>query len=89
MTRTKDLAAGVRLVYDHQGAIVSQASAARAVGTTMSVKELFKPLPVRYKVRVVVTWLPDRAWSYYVVSYGGFSLTSHDSGATEGRKYEI
>lgn len=81
VTRTKDLAAGVRLVYDHQGAVVSQASAARAVGTTMSVKELFKPLPVRYKVRVVVTWLPDRAWGYYVVSYGDCLLIVQDPGA--------
>lgn len=50
VTRTADMAAAVRLAYDQAGAVLSQASAARAVGTTVAVKELFKPLPVRFKV---------------------------------------
>ncbi len=41
--------AGTRLEYDHQGHIKSQATAPRAPGTTVVLKELFKTLPVRYK----------------------------------------
>lgn len=54
VTRTAEMAAGVRLAYDQAGAVLSQASAARAVGTTVAVRDLFKPLPVRYKVAVAV-----------------------------------
>ena len=50
VTRTAEMAAGVRLAYDQAGAVLSQASAPRAVGTTVAVRDLFKPLPVRYKV---------------------------------------
>ena len=49
-TRTAEQAAAVRLVYGHSGALVSNAPAARAVGTTVAVGEIFKPLPVRFKV---------------------------------------
>ena len=49
-TRTVDESAGVRLTYDHHGKVVSQQSAARAVGTTVSIRDLFKTLPVRHKV---------------------------------------
>ena len=52
VTRTAELAAGVRLAFDQGGAVVSQASAARATGTTVALKDLFKPLPVRYKVEL-------------------------------------
>lgn len=48
-TRAEGDASGTRLFYDHNGAIVSIAPIARAQGTTVAVKELFKPLPVRYK----------------------------------------
>ncbi|KAH9542752.1 hypothetical protein CY35_13G024300 [Sphagnum magellanicum] len=48
-TRTKEEAIGTRLDYDHSGAITSQQSVARAVGTTVAVAKLFAPLPVRYK----------------------------------------
>lgn len=33
--------------YDHNGRLVGQAGAARTVGTTVAVRELFKRLPVR------------------------------------------
>ncbi len=49
-TRTEADASGTRLFYDNNGSIVSTAPIARATGTTVAVKELFKPLPVRYKV---------------------------------------
>lgn len=45
--------AGVRLVYDCKGAIVSTATCPRAVGTTVAIGELFKPLPVRHRVGVL------------------------------------
>ncbi|CAM6050570.1 unnamed protein product [Sphagnum compactum] len=48
-TRTKEEAIGTRLDYDHSGAITSQQSVARAVGTTVAVAKLFAPLPVRHK----------------------------------------
>ena len=50
VTRTADGAAGVRLTYDHVGKLTGTAATARALGTTVAVRELFKPLPVRYKV---------------------------------------
>lgn len=51
VTRTADGAAGVRLTYDHAGKLTGTVATARATGTTVAVRELFKPLPVRFKVR--------------------------------------
>lgn len=34
--------------YDHNGVLTGQAGAARTVGTTVAVRELFKRLPVRW-----------------------------------------
>lgn len=53
VTRTAEQAAGVRLEYSHEGGIASQAAAARAVGTTVAVRDIFKPLPVRCGERAV------------------------------------
>lgn len=50
ITRTADGAAGVRLTYNHAGKLTGTAATARAPGTTVAVRELFKPLPVRFKV---------------------------------------
>ena len=50
VTRTAEDSAGRRLSFDHHGKLVSQQDAARAVGTTVSVRDLFKTLPVRSKV---------------------------------------
>ncbi len=36
--------------YDHNGVLTGQAGAARTVGTTVAVRELFKRLPVRWAV---------------------------------------
>ncbi|KAK9915857.1 hypothetical protein WJX75_005272 [Coccomyxa subellipsoidea] len=48
-TRTEDSTTGTRISYDKNGSILSTAPIARAKGTTVAVKELFKPLPVRFK----------------------------------------
>ena len=50
VTRTEGSQMGARLTYDHAGVLTGMAAAARSKGTTVAVKELFKPLPVRYKV---------------------------------------
>lgn len=50
VTRTADGAAGVRLTYDHAGKLTGTVATARAPGTTVAVRELFKSLPVRFKV---------------------------------------
>ena len=50
ITRQADQAAGVRLEYDAKGHLQHSSTAARSTGTTVSVKNIFKPLPVRYKV---------------------------------------
>lgn len=50
VTRTAEQSAGVRLCYDHEGRLASQAPAARAVGTTVAVRDIFKTLPVRWGV---------------------------------------
>ncbi|MEW5316024.1 MAG: hypothetical protein WDW38_007416 [Sanguina aurantia] len=49
VTRTAAQDAGVRLVYDCRGAIVSSSTCPRAMGTTVAVGELFRPLPVRHR----------------------------------------
>ncbi|BDA44213.1 probable mismatch repair endonuclease PMS2 [Coccomyxa sp. Obi] len=48
-TRTENTATGTRISYDRNGNIQSTSPIARAKGTTVAVKELFKPLPVRFK----------------------------------------
>ena len=49
-TRTANTNPAQRLTFGHTGALLDSMPAARAVGTTVSVKELFKSLPVRHKV---------------------------------------
>lgn len=49
-TRTEDNATGTRISYDKNGIIQSKSPVARAKGTTVAAKQLFKPLPVRFKV---------------------------------------
>lgn len=51
-TRTEGSETGTRLSYDHAGVLTSSVSVARARGTTVAVRDLFKPLPVRFKVRL-------------------------------------
>jgi len=48
-TRTASDPTATLLVYDKFGKLTSKATAAREVGTTVSVKELFKRLPVRHR----------------------------------------
>jgi len=48
-TRMAGDAAATLLTYDRFGKLVSQVPAARQVGTTVSVRELFKRLPVRHR----------------------------------------
>ncbi len=50
-TRREGSHTGTRLSYNQAGVLTAFAAAARSKGTTVAVKELFKPLPVRYKVR--------------------------------------
>lgn len=49
ITRTADQAAGNKLEYDRAGRLVKTTPVARAVGTTVIVSDLFKPLPVRHR----------------------------------------
>ncbi|EFJ28941.1 hypothetical protein SELMODRAFT_171139 [Selaginella moellendorffii] len=48
-TRTKEDETGTRISYNRAGLIVSKETAARQVGTTVTVSKLFSPLPVRHK----------------------------------------
>lgn len=57
-TRTALSEAGTRLTFDHNGKLVAQIPAARAIGTTVAVKDIFKSLPVRHKVWPIVQLLP-------------------------------
>lgn len=50
-TRTANSNPAQRLTYDHTGCLVGTSPTARAVGTTVAVKDLFKTLPVRHKVQ--------------------------------------
>ena len=50
VTRQADQSAGVKLEFDHTGNLKGTFAAARSIGTTVCVKNLFKPLPVRFKV---------------------------------------
>ncbi|KDD73310.1 hypothetical protein H632_c2314p0, partial [Helicosporidium sp. ATCC 50920] len=47
VTRTRSQSTATRLRFDHEGALQSQTPCARAAGTTVSVADLFSPLPVR------------------------------------------
>lgn len=48
-TRTSSAAAATLLSYDRFGKLASQVPAAREMGTTVSVRELFRRLPVRHR----------------------------------------
>ena len=50
-TRTANTNPAQRLTYDQAGCLVGTVPTARAVGTTVAVKDLFKTLPVRHKVQ--------------------------------------
>lgn len=50
VTRAEGQEVGSRLEFDTQGLLVATRSCARALGTTVAIKGLFKPLPVRHKV---------------------------------------
>lgn len=49
VTRTAGQDAATRLEFDRAGAIAGRAAGARAVGTTVAVKDVFRPLPVRHR----------------------------------------
>ena len=50
VTRTcDDEEVGMKLVFDKQGQLVSKTSMARSIGTTIAVRNLFEPLPVRLR----------------------------------------
>lgn len=49
VTRAEGQNAATRLEFDRSGAIASQSVCARAVGTTVAVKDIFKVLPVRHR----------------------------------------
>lgn len=49
MTRTQNEQVGMRLRFDSQGVVSSREQGPRAVGTTTTVMNLFKALPVRHK----------------------------------------
>ena len=51
MTRTAADSVGMRLTYDNEGGLMGRTVAARAVGTTVSLRRLFSTLPVRQQVR--------------------------------------
>lgn len=48
-TRTANDATATKVVYDAEGRVVSESTTPRSVGTTVTVKRLFEPLPVRRK----------------------------------------
>ncbi|PIC26487.1 hypothetical protein B9Z55_019047 [Caenorhabditis nigoni] len=48
-TRAADSEIGTRLIYDHSGNIIERQPAARELGTTIIVNNLFETLPVRRK----------------------------------------
>lgn len=49
ITRHKDAVCGTKLLFDHNGKIISSVPVARQVGTTVCLENLFSALPVRHK----------------------------------------
>lgn len=49
ITRTTEEVVAKKLDFDSMGVLVHQEDVARAVGTTVAVRNLFKPLPVRHR----------------------------------------
>ena len=62
VTRQAEQPAGSRLQFDHAGTLQSKTAAARSTGTTLSIKDVFKPLPVRYKVAQRPPWASVRQY---------------------------
>lgn len=54
-TRTNDQKLASKLTFDKAGRFMGFAPCARGVGTTVSIGGIFKPLPVRYKVGIILT----------------------------------
>jgi len=50
VTRQEGQDAGAKLEFDQAGVLKETSSAARSTGTTICIRDIFKPLPVRYKV---------------------------------------
>lgn len=48
-TKHKSQVAGTKLVYDHNGKLLSQTACAKQQGTTVTLCNLFSTLPVRHK----------------------------------------
>ena len=49
ITKSDEGRQGYKIEYDSRGRIVSQVPCARSRGTTVSLKNIFAPLPVRHK----------------------------------------
>eukprot|EP00026_Physarum_polycephalum_P002224 Phypoly_transcript_02229.p1 GENE.Phypoly_transcript_02229~~Phypoly_transcript_02229.p1 ORF type:complete len:950 (+),score=182.31 Phypoly_transcript_02229:39-2888(+) len=74
-TRTAACQSGTRLEFDAMGKIISQTSVAREVGTTITLHEIFKSLPVRYmqfekNIKKEYTRLQEVLQAYAVVCLG-------------------
>lgn len=88
-TRTAADAAATHLSYAQDGAIRSQRSAARPVGTTVSVAGLFAPLPVRHRefiraLRKQYTAMIALLHAFAMISKGvRFSVTNATTGSSK------
>ncbi|CAK0773475.1 hypothetical protein CVIRNUC_004069 [Coccomyxa viridis] len=74
-TRTAQDVTGSRVSYDASGKIAQQTPVARARGTTIALRELFRPLPVRRKellrnVKREFGKLLNLLQAYAIISYG-------------------
>lgn len=77
-TRTAQDVAGSRVVYDSSGGIEGQTSIARARGTTIALRELFKPLPVRRKVKSISDGHSVTPASYKVFFASPHTCSKHE-----------
>lgn len=90
LTRTRHEDAGTRIEYDHRGEIARRETVARPVGTTVTLRHIFKTLPVRHKeftrnVKREYGKLLTLMQAYALVSSGVRFLCSHQSGKSGTR----
>ena len=90
-TRTADDDVGARLTYAPDGRLLEEVKAARTMGTTVTVADIFKPLPVRHRefmknLKTQLSKLTCLLQAYAIIS-SGVRITCSDS--TDGKRHTV
>lgn len=94
VTRTAGQPAGSLLEYDYNGVLVKQSAAAREIGTTVRLRNLFSTVPVRHKefvrnARREYARLLTLLESYALISTGLKLTVTHQGGLGSGARQVV